>query len=133
MRTRRPLSRTRRRKPGKQSSRLPEVTPELLYKRLGLGKAVVTLPEQAVDLSYKTRLGLWSLRVGLTIREAKPRFTGRGTIYDGSSLPSGRRLYLLLTKSGQRWTLFQVFSPPRMDLTTIKFSHRRPRLKPREE
>ncbi len=126
MRTKRPLDKTWRRKPGKQSSQLPEVTADLIYKRLGLGKAVLTLPEQAVDLLYNARLGLWSLRVGLTIREAKARFHGRGTIYDGSSLPSGRRLNLLLTKSGRRWTLGQVFSPPRMDITTIKFSHRRP-------
>ena len=60
MRTKRPLSRTRRRKPGKQSSRLPEVTADLIYKRLGLGQAVLTLPEQSVDLLYNTRLGLWS-------------------------------------------------------------------------
>ena len=122
---RKPSSRPAQRKPGKQSSRLPEVTAELLLMRLGFGKAALTLPEQAVDLVYKTRLGLWSLRVGLTIKAAKPRFHGRGTIYDGSSLPSGRRLYLLVTKSGRRWGVGQVFSPPRMDITTITFSRSR--------
>ncbi len=115
---RRPPTSPTLRKPVKQSLRMPG-TVEELHKHLGLGKAVLALPEGAVDLGYNTRLGHWSMRVGVTIRPAKPRFLGRGTIYNRSPLPSGRRLYLLVTKFGRRWILGQVFFHPGADITAI--------------